>query len=259
MAVEYDGTEFYGWQVQRQSPTVQACVEQALSRVADEPVAVICAGRTDTGVHALGQIIHFDVRVTRSARSWLLGGNTYLPAAAALRWCGFPGDDFDARRSAVARTYSYRIHNHWLRPALDRRRVAWVRTRLDAAAMHEAAQPLIGEHDFSAFRAAGCQSRHARRNVHAIAVLRRGDFVTVTVTANAFLYHMVRNIVGALLAVGRGDRPVDWPADVLRRGDRKLAGVTAPAEGLVLEAVRYPAECGVPEPPWPAFPSGQGD
>ncbi len=247
--VEYDGQGFYGFQTQRQEPTVQACLEKALSQVADEPVTVVCAGRTDTGVSARGQVIHFETTALRSARSWVLGGNSALPGGIALLWAKAVPADFHARFSATARRYRYHILNRWVRPAMDRGHLTWVMKPLDEQRMHEAAQILVGEHDFSAFRAAGCQSRTPMREVFHIGVSRKGNQVLIDIQANAFLHHMVRNIAGALIPIGTGERPVSWLAEVLTGRDRKKAGITAPAEGLVFEGVSYPAVYGIPQAP----------
>ena len=257
MGVEYDGSRFYGWQRQRQHPTVQAVLETAVSRVADEPVAVHCAGRTDTGVHALAQVVHFDTRARRDERSWVLGTNSHLPAAASALWVRQVDTEFHARFSALSRSYRYTILNRWVRPALDRDRSAWVREPLDATAMQAAAQALVGEHDFEAFRAAGCQAPNPVRHVHRLAVKRRGQQVDVTVTANAFLYHMVRNIVGTLIQVGRGVRDAEWVAAVLHGRRRDQAGSTAPAAGLYFVGAEYPDHFGLPQPGTaPAWPRG---
>lgn len=238
--VEYDGSGFYGWQRQRQSPTVQACVEQALSRVADHPITVQCAGRTDTGVHAYCQVIHFDTQAERSERSWVLGANTTLHPGASLLWLRSVDDQFHARFSARRRSYRYRILNRWVRPAVDRDRVAWCRRPLDADRMHAAAQALLGEHDFSSFRAVGCQARSPIRRLHEVAVKRVADEVILDIQANAFVYHMVRNIAGSLMAIGLGEQPVDWMQRLLALKDRSHAGATAPAEGLYFMAPSYP-------------------
>ena len=238
--VEYDGSGFFGWQRQRQSPTVQECLEGALGRVANQSVQVHCAGRTDTGVHARCQVVHFDTVAERSERSWVLGANTHLPAGISLLWVRPVEAGFHARFSARRRRYHYRILNRWVRPALERGRAAWVRHPLDAVLMHAAAQQLLGEHDFSSFRAAGCQSRSPIRTVHSVSVWRCDQEVHVDIQANAFLYHMVRNIAGALIAIGRGLQPVAWMGHLLERRDRTAAGVTAPPEGLYFVAPSYP-------------------
>ena len=246
LGVEYDGSAFMGWQRLSHGPSVQQVVEQALSRVADHPVNVICAGRTDSGVHALGQVVHFDSCAERPLHAWTLGGNRHLPATVSLLWARRMPDDFHARYRALQRSYRYTLLNRSARPALEARRVAWIRQPLDAGRMHQAAQSLVGEHDFSSFRAAGCQARTPVREIRHIAVFRRGDRILLEVVGNAFLHHMVRNIVGALIPVGTGDRPVEWLADLLQLRDRRRGGVTAPAHGLVFLGPDYGAEYGLP-------------
>ncbi len=238
--VEYDGSGFFGWQRQRQTPTVQACLEEALSSVANHPVIVHCAGRTDTGVHARCQVIHFDTQAERSERSWVLGTNSRLPEGISLLWVRTVSDEFHARFSARSRRYRYRILNRWIRPAMERGRVAWVRHRLDERLMNEAAQTLIGEHDFSSFRAAGCQAKSPVRTVTEASVVRSGHELHFDIEANAFVYHMVRNIAGSLIKVGRGLSPPSWIADLLKQRNRSAAGITAPAQGLCFVAASYP-------------------
>lgn len=239
VGVEYDGSGLLGWQAQKDGPSVQQALEQALSAIADEPVGVVGAGRTDAGVHATGQVAHFDTSARRSARAWVLGANTQLPAGISLQWARETDDAFHARFSARARSYSYLLLNRESRPALWRQRAWWVHRPLDAGLMHAAGQQLVGEHDFSAFRAAECQSKSPRRCLERLTVRRHGEFLRLDVTANAFLHHMVRNIVGTLAAVGRGDRPPEWVAEVLEGRERSLGGATAPAEGLYLVHVDY--------------------
>ena len=222
-------------------------MEKALSSVAAHQVSVVCAGRTDSGVHALGQIIHFDTDAQREMRGWLMGSNVKLPAGIALRWVDEADPAFHARFSAINRRYRYVILNRTARPALLHNRVAWKHFPLDAEAMHQAAQSLLGENDFSSFRAAGCQARHAMRELQAISVMRDRDFIYIDVQANAFLHHMVRNIVGSLILVGSGDRPVDWIAELLAQRDRTQAGPTAPASGLYFVHVNYPEAFGLPK------------
>ncbi|HEX2597078.1 MAG TPA: tRNA pseudouridine(38-40) synthase TruA [Luteimonas sp.] len=254
LGVEYDGSEFSGWQRlnkpgepdRRGEATVQAAVEEALSFVAGSTIQVTCAGRTDAGVHAACQVVHFDSDAGRAPRGWVLGGTSRLPPSVCFLWCQPVADDFNARFSARARRYRYRILNRPVRPALGRQYLSWERRPLDAAAMHRAAQALVGEHDFSAFRTVHCQAPHARRELQDIRVLRTGDVVEVEVQANAFLHHMVRNIVGSLLPVGRGEHQERWLAELLAGRDRTVAGPTAPSEGLVFLGPRYPAECGLP-------------
>lgn len=249
IGIEYDGTAYNGWQRQRTGIGVQERVEQALGEVANEAVDVTCAGRTDAGVHASGQVAHFDTAARRSDRGWLLGANTNLPDDICVTWVRPVTGEFHARFCATARRYRYRILNRLVRSALQRRRAWWVHRPLDDQRMHDAAQALLGEHDFSAFRAAGCQASNAVREITDVSVRRDGDWVELDVTANAFLQHMVRNIAGTLVAIGSGDAPVDWAAAVLAGKDRTRAGMAAPPHGLTLVRVYYPAEFGIPEPP----------
>ena len=250
MGVEYDGAQFNGWQrltrhgepEREGETTLQGTLEAALSYVAGTPIQTICAGRTDAGVHASGQVIHFDSPVRRDPRGWVLGTTSRLPPAMCVRWCVPVDDEFHARFSARARHYRYRLLNHAVRPALHRQTLSWERRPLDAPAMHRAAQALLGENDFSAFRTVHCQAPHARRNLQWIRVTREGDEVSVEVQANAFLHHMVRNIVGSLLVVGRGDAPEEWIAQLLAGRDRTVAGPTAPPQGLVFLGPLYPEE-----------------
>ncbi len=247
LGLEYDGSRFHGWQSQRSGlRTVQACLEQALSKVADEPVNVVCAGRTDAGVHGLAQVVHFDCCTERLPRAWTLGANSHLPIDVSMHWARSVPAAFHARYSALARRYRYVILNRAVRPALERGRVTWFHYPLDEARMHAAGQSLLGEHDFSAFRARDCQSRTPWRDVRELTVWRDNDRVVLEIEANAFLHHMVRNIVGVLLAVGRGVRPVAWVAEVLAGRNRAAAGVTAPAAGLYLQQVRYPGSFELP-------------
>ncbi|QDH69808.1 tRNA pseudouridine(38-40) synthase TruA [Marilutibacter alkalisoli] len=254
MAIEYDGSAFSGWQrltkpgeeERRSEPTIQAAVEEALSFVAGTRIETVCAGRTDAGVHARAQVIHFDSPVERDPRGWVLGTTTRLPPSVCVRWCVPVAADFHARFSARARRYRYRLVNRPVRPALMREYLGWERRPLDAEAMHRAAQALVGEHDFSAFRTVHCQAPHARRNLHEISVRRDGEIVDIEVQANAFLHHQVRNIVGSLLVVGRGEQPEAWIAELLAGRDRTVAGPTAPASGLMFLGPKYPAEWGLP-------------
>jgi tRNA pseudouridine38-40 synthase len=256
LGLEYDGSRFFGFQLQRQEPTVQQVLEAALGRVADRPVTVICAGRTDTGVHACGQVVHFDSGASRSERAWVLGANSNLPEGVSVLWARPAPPGFHARFSARARRYRYRILNRWTRPGLAAGRVAWERRPLDVERMHAAAAMLLGEHDFSSFRALGCQARHATRTVHSIGVERSGDEVVVEIEANAFLYHMVRIVAGTLIEIGTGNRPVAWAAEVLAARRRSVAGPTAPADGLYFMSVAYPDYPDIPAGAAPAFPRG---
>jgi tRNA pseudouridine38-40 synthase len=246
--VEYDGTGFSGWQSQAHSVSLQDAVQDAVGFVAGHPVVTICAGRTDAGVHATGQVIHFDTVAVRTPRAWVLGVNTRLPPAIALQWAGEVAAGFHARHAAIRRIYRYIILNRSARSALHRTRTAWIHRSLDAGAMHSAAQALIGEHDFSAFRSIECQSKTPVRKVERIEVQRTGDTVWMEIEANAYLHHMVRNIVGTLLDVQREPDPAAAMARILAGGERRKAGVTSPAAGLYLWRVEYPAVFGIPAP-----------
>ncbi len=246
IGIEYDGTAYNGWQRQKSGIGVQERVERAVSEVANEPVDVVCAGRTDTGVHAAGQVAHFDTAAERSERGWLLGVNSALPDDISLRWVRPVPGEFHARFSATARSYRYRILNRLVRSALDRHRAWWVHQPLAAERMHSAAQALVGEYDFSAFRAAGCQASSATREVVSVSVRRDDDDLLLDITANAFLQHMVRNITGSLVEIGSGERPVEWLAEVLASRDRRQAGMAAPPHGLTLVRVTYPDHFDLP-------------
>ena len=257
IGVEYVGTAYAGWQRQPHAPSVQGEVEHALATVAAHRVEITCAGRTDRGVHALGQVAHFDTDAQRPMRGWTLGANTALPPDVAVQWVVPVPDDFHARYSATARTYRYLILNRATRSPVLRERAWWVHAPLDAARMHAAAQVLVGAHDFSAFRAAECQSRVPVRRLERISVRRAGEVLTVEVTANAFLHHMVRNLVGTLAEVGDGSRPLAWVGEALASRDRRLSGPTAPADGLYFLRVDYPARFALPAAPG-ADASGAG-
>ncbi|SRR5690554_6758252 len=247
LGVEYDGSPFSGWQRQAHAASVQAAVERALSKIADHPVQATCAGRTDAGVHATQQVVHFDTSAVRPARAWLMGGNANLPESVGFTWLREVDDSFNARFSATARAYRYVICSRPLRPALHRKRVSWTYKALDAERMHEAGQALLGEHDFTSFRAVACQAKHPIRTIERLSVRRSGDYLYLDIAANAFLHHMVRNIAGTLMTVGAGEQPVGWVREVLEARDRTVAGITAPAEGLYLVAVRYPSVYDLPE------------
>ena len=244
--IEYDGSSYCGWQRQNHSPSVQAEVEKALSVVADEPILVVCAGRTDTGVHGTNQVIHFDTSATRLPRQWMLGVNANLPRNIRIHWVGDKPPQFHARFSAVSRTYRYVISNQFYRSALYHNLLTWERVQLDEKAMNVAAQCLIGEHDFTSFRASGCQSMSPNRNVHAVNVRREKKLVIFEITANSFLHHMVRNIVGSLISIGKGDHSSAWFSALLKNRDRSKASATAPSNGLYLSGVSYPPEYNIP-------------
>ncbi|MGC3873560.1 tRNA pseudouridine(38-40) synthase TruA [Halomonas sp. GXIMD04776] len=249
LGVEYDGSGYCGWQRLRHAPSVQAALEKALSKVAAAPIKVLCSGRTDSGVHATRQIVHFDVPVPRSLKAWVYGANVNLPRDIAVRWAAPVADDFHARFLALARRYRYVILNQPSRPVLERANTTWCREPLNAAHMHQAAQVLVGEHDFSSFRAAGCQSRSAWRHLHFIEVNRYGPLVVIDVQANAFLHHMIRNIAGALVAVGKGEQDTNYMAHLLRLQDRTRANVTAPGCGLHFVDSIYAERFALPREP----------
>lgn len=239
LGLEYDGRPYAGWQIQKHAPSVQACVEAALARIADHPVRVQCAGRTDTGVHAYGQVVHFDTDVQRPLRAWVFGGNVHLPDSISINWAVPVPDDFHARFSARRRIYRYVILNRASRPGLMAHRVTWECRALDVEVLRAASRCLIGEHDFSAFRAQNCQASTPIRTLHRLDVARAGDFIFLEFEANAFLYHMVRNIAGVLMRIGRHEAPPEWAADVLKTRKRALAGMTAPPFGLYFVGARY--------------------
>jgi tRNA pseudouridine38-40 synthase len=242
LGIEYDGGAYAGWQYQAHARSLQAVLQQALGGIAGHAGELTAAGRTDAGVHALMQVAHFDTSAVRPMQAWSLGGTAAAPDDVTVLWaCEVPGH-FHARYSALSRTYVYRILNRRMRPALERARACWIRRPLDEAAMHGAVQRLLGERDFSSFRAAECQSATAMRHLMEAAVERRGDVVQIRVRANAFLHHMVRNIAGSLLLVGTRQRAEDWLEEVLAARDRTRAGPTAPPQGLYFAGVEYPAE-----------------
>lgn len=239
LGVEYDGGAFSGYQLQAQVPSVQEALQTALSQIANESVSLSAAGRTDAGVHATGQVVAFEVQAERPLRAWLDGANSLLPETVSVVWAHPADASFHPRFDAIARRYMYLFYEAAHRsPLLE---PYAVRSQpLDDAAMHRAAAALLGEHDFSAFRAAGCQSRTAFRCIHRLMVHRTEALVVIDITANAFLLHMVRNITGALWQIGLGRRPESWIDSLLGTGDRRLAPATAPARGLYLVDVRYP-------------------
>lgn len=254
LGIEYDGAAFCGWQRQTSGRTVQGCVEQALSRVANQPVSVVCAGRTDTGVHATGQVIHFDSSAARLPENWVRGANANLPGDIRIQWACDVADAFHARFAARRRHYRYIILNAPSAPALLRDRVCWERLPLHVERMQQAARYLLGEHDFTSFRAAACQAKSPTRTIHRLDVTRAGRCIYIDVVANAFLHHMVRCIAGVLIAVGRGEQAPGWTAELLAARDRTAGGINAPAAGLYLVGVVYEAHFGLPASGWlPVF------
>ncbi|MFA5959062.1 MAG: tRNA pseudouridine(38-40) synthase TruA [Tatlockia sp.] len=245
LGVEYDGSQYHGWQAQTGLRTVQQVLEHALSRVADCDVSVVCAGRTDTGVHATNQFVHFDCDNERTVRAWIHGANSFLPKDVCVKWGREMPDTFHARYSATSRRYRYIIYNSPIRPALLRSSVAWQYRQLNHKVMFEGSQLLLGENDFTSFRSMECQSKTPMRNIHRLEVKRTGNVIVIDLTANAFLHHMVRNIAGVLIAVGAGKKPASWVKEVLDAKDRRLGAETAPPYGLYLVGVTYPQEFAV--------------
>ncbi|MFZ5603307.1 MAG: tRNA pseudouridine(38-40) synthase TruA [Pseudomonadota bacterium] len=257
LGVEYDGSSFGGWQRQGHDPnTVQEKLEKALSRVADHEVGVFCAGRTDAGVHGVGQVVHFDTESVRDMRGWIFGCNTNLPDSISVRWAKIASDEFHARFSAKARAYRYVIYNHPVRPALGLRHLCWNFRPLELEPMQQAAQFLLGEHDFSAFRAQGCQAKSPVKDVQKIDLYRRGRLIVLDIQASAFLHHMVRNIAGVLMAIGAGKYPAGWAKDVLESRDRTQGAPTAAPYGLYFMRVHYPEHFEIPaaDPDAPFMP-----
>lgn len=246
--LEYDGSQYQGWQRQSGVPTVQACVEEALSKVADHRVRVHCAGRTDSRVHACGQVAHIETRTKRERRSWVFGANANLPRDISVLWAREVEDDFHARFSAIRRIYRYLIFNRSSRGAIVRNHAAWECRPLDHIRMQEGAAHLLGTHDFSAFRAQSCQAKNPVRTLSQLSVTQLGSSISIVVEANAFLQHMVRNIAGVLMAIGTGKAPPVWALEVLQNRDRTLGGVTAPPQGLYLVQVKYPPRYNILEP-----------
>lgn len=240
LGIEYKGTHFHGWQKQNQDlRTVQGAVEATLSQLANQPIEIYCAGRTDTGVHATTQVIHFDTTAQRNSEVWLLGGNAQLPADVRVLWCQEVNETFHARFSAQSRCYQYLIYNHPFHSAILQNQVTWFKHKLDVCRMQQAADLLMGEHDFSSFRSSDCQANTPHRRIHHFQVHTRGSLIMLEVAANAFLHHMVRNMVGVLMEIGRGRQPIRWVTELLAKRDRSQAAATAPADGLYLMEVAY--------------------
>ncbi len=246
-AVEYCGAHFNGWQRLKSDRSVQQCVEDALSKVADQQIKVFCAGRTDSGVHARYQVIHFETDIEREMHSWVFGANSNLPFDVSLIWANQVDEDFHARFLALARTYNYVILNRPARSGLYHPLLTWERRPLNVSLMAEAASYLVGKHDFTSYRAQACQSHSPVREIHELELEAHNDYVIIKVRANAFLYHMVRNIAGVLMAIGLGKHDVDWTREVLAKRNRAAAGVTAPASGLYLVNVEYPERFNIPQ------------
>ncbi len=246
LAVEYDGHAYCGWQRQPHSVSVQATVEAALSRIANEPITVHCSGRTDTGVHAAAQIVHFDTSAIRELTAWTFGVNSVLARDVSVHWAQVMPEDFHARFSADSRSYRYTILNRATRPGLDAKRLSWQCDPLDVQRMQAAANSLLGEHDFSSFRSAQCQANHPIRMLHELRVERVGDRVILEITANCFLHNMVRIVAGCLMAIGKGEQPIDWLERLLAAKDRTQAAMTAPPNGLCFLQAHYPSRFNVP-------------
>jgi len=256
LGIEYDGSAFCGWQTQPAACAVQDRLEAALSQIAGNRIATACAGRTDAGAHALGQVAHFDTTVERPLSAWVRGTNALAPPALAVTWARVVGERFHARYSALERSYRYLLLNRAVRPAADQRRVGWFHMPLDIESMRTAARALIGEHDYSAFRSSECQARSPVRRIMHIGIERSGSYVIFDMTANAFLHHMVRNIVGCLVYVGSGRRPATWLAQVMESRDRSLAAPTFAASGLYLARVAYDPVWEIPEGVTVRLPAG---
>ena len=248
LGIEYNGAGFNGWQTQLDRRSVQDTLEAALSALAGQPISTICAGRTDAGVHAIDQVVHFDTDVERPLTAWVRGTNRFLPATVSVRWARRVGDDFHARFCARRRSYDYWILNDPVRSPLAHERATWIFRPLDVERMQRAAAQLLGAHDFSSFRSAECQAASPIRELQRLDVQRLGRWVAVRATANAFLHHMVRNVVGSLVAVGTGRQPVEWLGEVLAARDRSLAAATLGAEGLYLARVEYDERFELPAP-----------
>ncbi|MGJ8681309.1 tRNA pseudouridine(38-40) synthase TruA [Paraglaciecola sp.] len=249
LGIEYDGASFHGWQRQQTVISVQQHVEEALSEIANEPIKVVCAGRTDAGVHATCQVVHFETQSQRPDKAWTIGINRYLPDSISAKWVTHIGEDFHARFSATARRYRYIIYNNRMRNSILAKGVTHIHDQLDHNLMHQAAQYLVGRHDFSAFRAVNCQANTPTRDLQHIRVERFGDYIVIDVKANAFLHHMVRNITGSLLVIGKKEKSPDWIQTLLVGKDRTKAAATAKPYGLYLVDVTYPEQFDLPTHP----------
>lgn len=248
LGIEYDGRHYCGWQQQRGLRSIEGALAEAIGHVADHSVELVCGGRTDAGVHAIGQVVHVEVKAIRSARAWVLGTNAQLDRTLSVSWAVPVADFFHARFSALRRHYRYTIFNRGTRSAWYADHTSWIAAPLDTCAMQQASECLIGEHDFSAFRAADCQSRSPVRRVDRLTVQREGELVHIDIAANAFLHHMVRNIAGLLISIGRGERSIEQVRAILESRDRRKNAPTAAPEGLCLRAIEYPQAFGLPLP-----------
>lgn len=247
LGLEYDGSRFHGWQRQAEVSSVQASVEKALSAIAAHPITITTAGRTDAGVHASAQVVHFDSEASRAEKAWIYGCNALLPPEIRILWAKSVPAHFDARRSATLRRYRYILYNHPIRPSLLKGQVGWYYRKLNREAMEEACQYWLGEQDFSSFRAAGCQAKSPVRYLKEIRISSLAELFVIDVAANAFLHHMVRNMVGSLMMIGSGLKAPIWAKEILEARDRRSAGMTAPASGLYLVSVEYPLEFALPK------------
>ncbi len=250
LGIEYDGKNYCGWQRQKSVVSVQQTLERALSKIANEPIEVICAGRTDTGVNATNQVVHFDTSSIRKDVAWTLGVNTHLPSDIAVTWVKEVSEEFHARFSATARRYRYVIYNNRLRSAILSHGISHFHYPLDEELMHQGAQHLVGQHDFTSYRTVHCQSHSPVRTIKHCHVTRQGEYIVVDIKANAFLHHMVRNVVGSLMRVGQSQESIGWIKEVLELKNRCLAGVTAPPEGLYFVEVDYPEQFALPKRPF---------
>lgn len=246
LGIEYDGLLYCGWQKQKNMPSIQGCIESVLFKITSERVKIYCAGRTDSGVHAFGQVIHFETHAQYPWSTWMFGINRYLPPSICVRWVSLVDEDFHACFSAVSRRYCYIIYNNFVRSAVLSGKTWHYNKFLDIYKMFTAGQYLLGENDFSSFRASGCQSASARRKMYHLRVTRKGWCIIIDIKADSFIYHMVRNIVGSLVEVGCGKQSVTWISELLKNNDRSLAGITAPANGLYLVEVEYPKHFSIP-------------
>lgn len=256
LGVQYDGLPWHGWQTQTSGDTVQDQLETALEKFAQREITTICAGRTDTGVHAIEQVVHFDTDLARDSSSWVRGVNAFLPSSIAVRWaCEIehdPANEFHARFSAISRTYRYLLYNHPVRSPLLAGKAGWVFRPLAIEQMRQAASCLIGTHDFSAFRSAECQAKSPVKIMHEIGIEQHGDIFIFVLRANAFLHHMVRNIVGSLITIGNGQKPPEWMKEILAGRDRAAAAPTFMPDGLYLSRIEY-------DPKWKLTQEPQGN